>query len=216
VGPMIVQPRRCAPSPRRGEGWGEGVTRAAHGSEPPHPFLHVATESSPLPDGGEGTSGDSVSSVSGFAASMQTRCAPSSRRGEGWGEGVTGRTDGSEPPHPILHVATASSPLPDGGEGTSGDCALAVSGFAASMQTRCAPSPRRGEGWGEGVRTYRETITPQPTPLPAEVGFIRLRPLQKCRTRVNPSSVGEGAHRVCGQVVGPHNKCGSPFSDSGC
>src|SRR5439155_17100137 len=47
-----------------------------------------------------------------------------------------------------------------------------------------------------GLQTYREILTPHPTPLPVEVGFIRLRPL-KYRTRVNPSSVGEGADRVC-------------------
>src|SRR5262245_13694652 len=29
-----------------------------------------------------------------------------------------------------------------------------------------------------GLENYRETLTPHPTPLPAEVGFIRLRPLQ--------------------------------------
>src|SRR5215831_1910520 len=34
--------------------------------------------------------------------------------GEGWGEGVTGGTDGSEPPHPFLDVAKESSPLPAG------------------------------------------------------------------------------------------------------
>src|SRR5215471_9270973 len=34
--------------------------------------------------------------------------------GEGWGEGVTGGTDGSEPPHPFLRVARESSPLPGG------------------------------------------------------------------------------------------------------
>src|SRR5215831_16401333 len=29
-----------------------------------------------------------------------------------------------------------------------------------------------------GIQNDRETLTPHPTPLPAEVGFIRLRPLQ--------------------------------------
>src|SRR5687767_1056769 len=38
------------------------------------------------------------------------------------------------------------------------------------------PSPRRGEGWGEGVRAYRESVTPHPTPLP----------------------MGEGAGSMCG------------------
>src|SRR5262245_33547168 len=47
------------------------------------------------------------------------------------------------------------------------------------QRTRRAPSPRRGEGWGEGVRIYRETTTPHPTPLP----------------------MGEGAHRVRGRIT---------------
>src|SRR5207244_10760204 len=34
-----------------------------------------------------------------------------------------------------------------------------------SMDTlRCAPSPRRGEGWGEGVTIYREIQFPSPPP----------------------------------------------------
>jgi Protein of unknown function (DUF2877) len=32
------------------------------------------------------------------------------------------------------------------------------------------PSPRRGEGWGEGVAAYREIVTPHPTPLPLGEG----------------------------------------------
>src|SRR5262245_49335171 len=42
---------------------------------------------------------------------------------------------------------------------------------AAVPQTRPAPSPQRGEGWGEGVRTYREIITPHPNPLPPNPGL---------------------------------------------
>ena len=38
------------------------------------------------------------------------------------------------------------------------------------QRTRCAPSPHWGEGWGEGVRIYRETKTPHPTPLPPGEG----------------------------------------------
>ena len=30
-----------------------------------------------------------------------------------------------------------------------------------------------------GLQNYRETLTPHPNPLPAEVGFIRLRPLSE-------------------------------------
>src|SRR5262245_11901145 len=48
---MNVQQARCAPSAFGGKGRGEGITGATDGSEPPHPFLDVAKESSPLPDG---------------------------------------------------------------------------------------------------------------------------------------------------------------------
>src|SRR5688572_33170008 len=53
---------------------------------------------------------------------------------------------------------------------------------ALPMQlARCTPSPRRGEGWGEGVRTYRGTYSPSPHPSPQR---------------------GEGAHRVrCANVT---------------
>src|SRR5262249_53962317 len=37
------------------------------------------------------------------------------------------------------------------------------------------PSPRRGEGWGEGVRPYRKSRTPHPTPLPSGEGASRSR-----------------------------------------
>src|SRR5262249_56021826 len=40
--------------------------------------------------------------------------------GRGWGEGVTGGSDRSEPPHPFLDVAKTSSP-PRQGEGSRGD-----------------------------------------------------------------------------------------------
>ena len=35
-----------------------------------------------------------------------------------------------------------------------------------TQRTRCTPSPHWGEGWGEGVRTYRETYFPSPHPSP--------------------------------------------------
>jgi hypothetical protein len=44
-------------------------------------------------------------------------------------------------------------------------------------QHRCAPSPERGEGWGEGVPDRSSAGSPlTPTLSPVEVGFIRLRP----------------------------------------
>jgi len=45
----------------------------------------------------------------------------------------------------------------------------------ALPQSGPAPSPRRGEGWGEGVTDSREARTPHPHPLPREVEFTRLR-----------------------------------------
>src|SRR5262245_60163609 len=42
-------------------------------------------------------------------------------------------------------------------------------------RTRCTPSPRGGEGWGGGVRSDRETLTPHPTPLPMGEGADRAR-----------------------------------------
>src|SRR5260221_3125059 len=45
------------------------------------------------------------------------------------------------------------------------------------------------------------SLPPHPTLLPAEVGFIRLRQASRCRTRVNPSSVGEGADRSLPAVL---------------
>src|SRR3954467_283579 len=37
------------------------------------------------------------------------------------------------------------------------------------------PSPRWGEGGGEGVRTYREFVTPHPNPLPMGEGGRTVR-----------------------------------------
>jgi hypothetical protein len=42
-------------------------------------------------------------------------------------------------------------------------------------RAQSAPSPRRGEGGGEGVRAYRETVTPHPNPLPMGEGAHRAR-----------------------------------------
>src|SRR5438034_501052 len=36
----------------------------------------------------------------------------------------------------------------------------------AKPQARPAPSPHRGEGWGEGVTSYREFGPPSPPPSP--------------------------------------------------
>jgi hypothetical protein len=47
-----------------------------------------------------------------------------------------------------------------------------------------------------GVRIYRETLTPHPTPSPSRSRIYPTSADLKCRTRVNPSSVGEGADRV--------------------
>src|SRR5262249_51309149 len=52
-------------------------------------------------------------------------------------------------------------------------------GSIAAQRTWSAPSPRRGEGWGEGVQISRLTVTPHPTPLP----------------------MGEGADRACRSTI---------------
>src|SRR5262245_41806208 len=41
---------------------------------------------------------------------QQTRCAPSPHLGSGLGEGVTGGSDRSDPPHPFLDVAKNEQP----------------------------------------------------------------------------------------------------------
>src|SRR5262249_42585816 len=56
----------------------------------------------------------------------------------------------------------------------------------------CVPSPVYGGGTGRGhAARLTRAFHPLPNP-PAEVGFIRLRPLNGDRTRVNPSSVASG------------------------
>ena len=73
-----------------------------------------------------------------------------------------------------------------------------VSGIALMVpRTRCAPSPRWGEGWGEGVRglsreAHRETLTPHPIPLRMGEGADRARlerlvhPSAATRSSLNP------------------------------
>src|SRR2546430_16712593 len=60
--------------------------------------------------------------------------------------------------------------------------------FTMSVDDSATISVRSLSPFGErvgvrGLPNYRGTLTPHPTPLPAEVGFTRLRPLQKCRDR---------------------------------
>jgi hypothetical protein len=56
----------------------------------------------------------------------------------------------------------------------------------------CVPSPACGGGTGRGHATRLMRARSPPPHPPAEVGFIRLRPLNGDRTRVNPSSVASG------------------------
>ncbi len=58
---------------------------------------------------------------------------------------------------------------------------------------RCAPSPRRGEGSGEGVETYREPVTPHPNPLPMGEGDRRAR-----GARGGHNTIVESAHESAG------------------
>src|SRR5262249_55035748 len=61
------------------------------------------------------------------------------------------------------------------------------------------PPPLAGEGWGGGGGAHamrcagRIDLVACPLPIPpAEVGYIRLRPIKTGRTRVNPSSAASG------------------------
>src|SRR5262249_22405950 len=63
----------------------------------------------------------------------------------------------------------------------------------AEPQARPAPSPRGGEGWGEGVTIER--LVP-PHPLPSRSRMLPTSAMSLSgRTRVNPSSVGERESR---------------------
>src|SRR5690349_24670089 len=76
----------------------------------------------------------------------------------------------------------------------------------AAPHTRSAPSPHRGEGWGEGVRSLSIDLNPSPHPSPSRSRIYPTSADLRCRTRVNPSSVGEGADRISrsgGGLLGP-------------
>src|SRR5258706_91362 len=47
-----------------------------------------------------------------------------------------------------------------------------------------------------GFEAHLETLTPHPNPLPTELGLARVRHLMRGRSRINPTSAGEGADRV--------------------
>src|SRR5215467_4321496 len=72
--------------------------------------------------------------------------------GEGWGEGVTGGTDGSEPPHPFLRVARESSPLPGGERARAAIARLrhvTASRLHAARGEHSAHAQRRAVGIGD-------------------------------------------------------------------
>jgi predicted aconitase with swiveling domain len=58
---------------------------------------------------------------SGINASRKLGLLPLPIWGEGWGEGVTGGTEGSRTPSPIPLCCKTEKPSPQRGEGTSGD-----------------------------------------------------------------------------------------------
>src|SRR5262245_43609271 len=81
-----------------------------------------------------------------------------------------------------------------------------MSALTDAVHSVHSPPPLAGEGQGGGMQ-QDSCVQAHPLPNPpAEVGFIRLRPLKGDRTRVNPSSVASGggstpsmgkrAHRV--------------------
>src|SRR5262245_3459700 len=73
---------------------------------------------------------------------------------------------------------------------------------AVSARPRCSPLSARsvrslspfGERAGvRGLQDYREIRAPHPTPLPAEVGYIRLRPLMSAELGQARVRVGRGS-----------------------
>src|SRR5215211_3396140 len=59
------------------------------------------------------------------------------------------------------------------------------------------PLPVWGEGWGEGVTERSLDHNPSPHPSPSRSRIYPTSADLMRRTRVNPSSVGEGAERAC-------------------
>src|SRR5262249_34650896 len=116
-----------------------------HESETPHPVLAFGSDH-PLPQG-----------------ESEARPLVCFRNDPRWREGVATQREG-ETPHP--------TPLPTAvGAGRARLASLAQLAHRQHQtkrlpRTRRTPSPRRGEGWGEGVATQREGETPHPTPLP--------------------------------------------------
>jgi len=142
---MDRRPDKPAPSPLRGEGWDEG---------PPWRQAAILTSlergatASPVPSPHSSPRRGEEAQWPVAAASR----APSPRRGEGWGEGppwcqVTILTS-------LERGATASPvPSPHSSPRRGEEAQWPV---AASR----APSPRRGEGWGEGTYQRQATILP--------------------------------------------------------
>src|SRR5262249_35790666 len=79
-------------------------------------------------------------------------------------------------------------------------------GHAFHLQRRklgALPLPFWGEGWGEGVTELSRELSPSPQPSPSRSRIYPTSADLKSRTRVNPSSVGEGADRVHGANSDP-------------
>ena len=171
---------RSSPSPRRGEGWGEGAANRRLLVPPPHPpFGH------PLPVGARGKKGRVV--PESWAPAIGRRPRPDGER-----DGVRGPRIVAllvPPPHPPF-----GHPLPVGARGKKG---RAIPG--SWRQRSSSPSPRRGEGWGEGAAdplyrpVGRDRDTQRPTP-PSDKLFItsgspspyRAKALRTCRLSSDP------------------------------
>ena len=121
-----------SPSPRRGEGWGEG-DGVWQQLLPPSPALRA-----PSPRGGEGEESRGLST----RHSVSENSSPSPRRGEGWGEG-DGSGSSSCPPHPPF-----GHPLPVGARGER----AGASGQIMASATAHRPLPA---GERDGVRGRR-------------------------------------------------------------
>jgi len=85
---------------------------------------------------------------------------------------------------------------------------------------RWAPSPQREEGAGEGVRTYRETVTPHPTPLPMGEGADRARGATTPQASKRPITLliaalgGEGGGVLTNWIVAAAERQGFPVQST--
>src|SRR5262249_48242320 len=71
------------------------------------------------------------------------------------------------------------------------------------------PLPVRGEGWGERVTEPWRDFNPSPQPSPCRSRISPTSAASNAELRVNPSSVGEGADRICRRITPAPPACPS-------